>query len=127
MCKINSRGLSSVLCDAQVGGRLKKEGLRVSVWLTHVVLQQRLTQHCKAIIFQFKGKKKGSGLCCQGWTRSGAEFLRGGPVGRWPLRSAQGQLMETDWICMIRDTVSILVVQTAGCPWLFLRKAFRGW
>ena len=62
MCKIASewevavyhRELSLVLCDdlevwdGGVGGRLKREGLRVLVELIHVVVQQKLTQHSKA-------------------------------------------------------------------------------
>ena len=47
--------LSSVLCDDiewWVGGRLKREGIYVYIWLIHVAVQKKLTQHCKAIIFQ---------------------------------------------------------------------------
>ena len=35
-----------------VGGRLEREGIYVYTWLIHNVLQQKLTQHCTAIIFQ---------------------------------------------------------------------------
>ena len=35
-----------------VGGRLKREGIYVYTWLIHNVLQQKVTQHCTAIIFQ---------------------------------------------------------------------------
>ena len=31
------------------GGRIKLEGIYVSIWLIHAVIQQKLTQHCKAI------------------------------------------------------------------------------
>ena len=47
-----------VLCDdlegrdGAWGGRLKREEIYVYVWLSHFVVQQKLTQHCKAIIFQ---------------------------------------------------------------------------
>ena len=34
--------------DGGVGGRLKREGLRVYVDLIHAVVQQKLTQHSKA-------------------------------------------------------------------------------
>ena len=34
--------------DGGVGGRLKREGIRVLVELIHVVVQQKLTQHSKA-------------------------------------------------------------------------------
>ena len=37
-----------------VGGRLKKEEICVYIQLTHVVVQQKLTQCCKAIILQWK-------------------------------------------------------------------------
>lgn len=35
--------------DGGVGGRLKKEGLYVHIWLIHAVVQQTLIQHCRAI------------------------------------------------------------------------------
>ena len=37
-----------------LGGRLKKEGICVYLWLIHVVLRQKPTQHCKAILLQLK-------------------------------------------------------------------------
>ena len=40
-----------------VGGRLQREGIYVYIELIHFVVQQKLTQHCKAIILQFKKKK----------------------------------------------------------------------
>ena len=39
-----------------VGGRLKREVIYVC--LIHVVMQQKLTQHCKLIIFQLEVKEK---------------------------------------------------------------------
>ena len=36
----------------RVGGRLKEEGIYVSLQLIHFVVQQKLTQQCKAIISQ---------------------------------------------------------------------------
>ena len=39
-----------------VGGRPKREGIRVYIQLTHAAGQQKLTQYCKAIIIQ-GGKK----------------------------------------------------------------------
>ena len=59
-----------VLCDelegwdrgvwarGSVGGRLKKEGIYVYFWLIHIVVQQKPTQHCKAMILQLKKRKK---------------------------------------------------------------------
>ena len=44
--------------DGGVEGRLKREGIYVSVWLIYVVVQQKIMQHCKAIIFQFKEKER---------------------------------------------------------------------
>ena len=38
----------------EVGGRFKREGTRVNLWLTHVVVWQKRTQHCKAIVLKFK-------------------------------------------------------------------------
>ena len=45
-----------------VGGRLKSKGMNVYLWLIHIVMWQKPTQHCKAIIlqlniFQFKKLK----------------------------------------------------------------------
>ena len=40
-----------------VGGRLQREGIYVYFWLIHLVLQQKLAQHCKAIIYQLKINK----------------------------------------------------------------------
>ena len=42
--------------DGRVGGRLEGEGTYVYIQLIHVVEQQKLTQHCKAVILQLKNK-----------------------------------------------------------------------
>ena len=39
------------------GGRLKREGTYVYIQQIYVVVRQKLTQHCKAIILQLKKKK----------------------------------------------------------------------
>ena len=39
-----------------VGGRLTRKGIYVYLQLIYDVIQQKTTQHCKAIIFQFKKK-----------------------------------------------------------------------
>ena len=38
----------------EVGGKLKREGTYVYLWLNHVVVGQKSTQYCKAIILQLK-------------------------------------------------------------------------
>ena len=38
----------------EVGERLKGKGVYVYIWLIHDVVQQKLTQHFKAVILQFK-------------------------------------------------------------------------
>ena len=38
------------------------EGIYVYLWLTHIVVWQKPTQHCKAIILQLKKKKNALGL-----------------------------------------------------------------
>ena len=49
-----------MLCDLEgwdgweVGGRFKREGTYVYIWLIHIDVWQKPTQHCKAIIFQLK-------------------------------------------------------------------------
>ena len=40
-----------------VGGRFKREGTHVCLWLIHIVVRQKPTQHCKAISLQLKKKK----------------------------------------------------------------------
>ena len=57
--KLFYRELSLVLCDdpqgydARVqGGKLKREGIYVYIRVIHDVVQQKLTQHCKAIRLQ---------------------------------------------------------------------------
>ena len=41
-----------------MGRKSKEEGIYVHMWLIHFAVQQKLTQHCKATILQFKKKKK---------------------------------------------------------------------
>ena len=40
-----------------MGGRLKREGMYLYLPLIHTVVQQKLTQHCKAVILKKKKKK----------------------------------------------------------------------
>ena len=46
------------------GGRSKRDRIYVYVWLIHFVIKQKLTQHCKATITQFRKKK---GNCLPVW------------------------------------------------------------
>ena len=52
----------SSFCDdlegwaGRVEGRFKRKGIYVYIQLIHVAVQQKLTQHCKAIILQLKNK-----------------------------------------------------------------------
>ena len=51
-------------CDEMGDGwRFKREGARVYVWLSHVVIWQKPTQHCKAVILQLKTKFKKFSFC----------------------------------------------------------------
>ena len=54
----NHRDLSLVLCDNlvgwEVGGKFKRKGTCVYLWLIHVDVWQKPTQYCQAIIFQLK-------------------------------------------------------------------------
>ena len=47
-----------MLCDNlegwEVGGRFKREGIDVYLWLIPVDVWQKPAQYCKAIIFQLK-------------------------------------------------------------------------
>ena len=55
-----AQGDQLVLCADQrcemeiMGGRFKREQIHVYLWLIDDVVQQKLAQHCKAIIFQYK-------------------------------------------------------------------------
>ena len=52
-----SSGCCSVMTQRggiRVRGRLKREGIYICLQLIHFIVQQKLTQHCKAIILQFK-------------------------------------------------------------------------
>ena len=40
--------------EVGAGGRLKREGTYVYLWLIHIVLRQKPTQYCKATTFQLK-------------------------------------------------------------------------
>ena len=40
--------------EGWVGGRLNREWIHLYLWLIHVVVQQKLMQHCKEIILQIK-------------------------------------------------------------------------
>jgi len=40
----------------EMGGRFKKEGTYVYLWLIHVDVWQKPIQYCKTIIFQLKNK-----------------------------------------------------------------------
>ena len=41
----------------KVGGRFKREGTYIYIWLIHVDVRQKQTQQCKAIILQLKINK----------------------------------------------------------------------
>ena len=60
---VEHRELCPGLCDdlvggMGVGGRLRREGIHVSLWLMHVVVQQKPAQHCKATILQLKTERE---------------------------------------------------------------------
>ena len=46
---------------SEMGGRFKREGTYVHLWLIHVDIWQKTTKFCKAIILQFKKIKKSGG------------------------------------------------------------------
>ena len=47
-------------------GRSKREGIQVYIQLIHFIVQQKLTQHCKAILPQLKKKEYSQSLTAQG-------------------------------------------------------------
>ena len=52
--------------EREMGGRLKREGTHVYLWLIHVDVLQKTTKFYKAIILQLKNKliKKKETECC---------------------------------------------------------------
>ena len=44
--------------DVERGERLIRKGVYVYIWLIHIAVQKKPTQHCKAIILQLKINKK---------------------------------------------------------------------
>ena len=44
--------------DVERGERLIRKGVYVYIWLIHIAVQKKPTQHCKAIIIQLKINKK---------------------------------------------------------------------
>ena len=59
MLRLNLAGLPTVLGDdiasgigGGVGEESKREGICVYIELIHFIVQQKLSQHCKAILFQ---------------------------------------------------------------------------
>ena len=48
--------LYQCLVVTQMGRKSKEEGMYVYMWLIHLTLQQKLTQHCKAAILQQQQK-----------------------------------------------------------------------
>ena len=74
-----------MLCDdlevwdeGWVGGRLKRKRIYVYLQLIHVVVQQKLTQHCKAIILQFKKSNSRAGSCQSLPAEEGKDTREGG-------------------------------------------------
>ena len=51
--------------DVCGGKEVQRERVYVCIWIIHVVVQQKLTQNCKAPIPQFKKKKKGLHRKCR--------------------------------------------------------------
>ena len=41
-----------------MGGRFRREGIYVYLWLIHIVVWQKPKQHCKTIILQLKINEK---------------------------------------------------------------------
>ena len=51
-------GVGGGAVGVRVEGRFKREGTHVYLWLIHVDVSQKPTQHYKAIILQIKIKKR---------------------------------------------------------------------
>ena len=64
-----------------VGGRSEREGIYVYIQLIHFVVQQKLTQHCKATILQLKKTK----VFIDSFYLSGTERGAGNTTNKQPL------------------------------------------
>ena len=76
-----------------MGGRFKREGICVYLWLIHVEVWQKTTQFCKAIILQLKNKlkriKKRESTCHAGDPGSIPGLVRSTGVGiGYPLQDS---------------------------------------
>lgn len=82
-----------VLCDHLegwgIGGKFQRERIYVYLWLIHIVVWQKSTHYCKAIILHLK--KKGSSLVVQCWNPTFP--LQGAQV--WSLIGGQKILQAT--------------------------------
>ena len=47
----------------RVGGRSKGEGMYANIWLSHFIVLQKLTQHCKATISQLESESEVAQSC----------------------------------------------------------------
>ena len=85
------RALSSALCDdpegwasGWVGERPNRERVYVCVWTTHLVVRQKPTQHCKAIILPLKVNfKKLNGTFMAHVSRVSHEDITGNSLKCW--------------------------------------------
>ena len=73
-----------------MGGKSKKEGISVCVWLIHFVVQCRLTQHCKATILQEKMKNKQNTLLNNTWGFPGGAVVESLPANAGDTGSSPG-------------------------------------
>ena len=53
--------------ERETGGRFKREGTYVYLWLIHADVLQKTTKFCKAIILQLKNKSFKKILCLNGF------------------------------------------------------------
>ena len=81
------------------GGRFKKEGTRVYLWLLHADVWRKPTQYCKAIILQLKTKqfkkKERKNWFAHMATRPGVRGLR--KHGLWSQAPAGSGVTEENW------------------------------
>ena len=75
-CTAQRAQLSAPRWPSRVGGSAEREGIHVYIEMIHFVVQQKLTQHCKAIILQLK-KKNPVRQVVSLWSECGKPFLVG--------------------------------------------------
>ena len=130
-CCIQHRELNPVLCDNLEGWdgveeRLRREGIYVYLWLIHVDVWQKPTQHCKATILQLKInklKKKKTYVSNLKWSEDPDTSL----LQRLKSRNSQSAQLPSGYICpqKYKDYRKYLFRKKNELAFLKIKKKFK--